>query len=135
MFFAMFDWYSHENVDGDPPDEAKYSTWAIISVVDSAFVISAEILIYVTTSVPIVVYSAIELPEYLRFAWSTPFFLVLNYFLYLRDNRGYKVVREFRRENPSTKRTWKLIGGACSIVILLSSFALVALGPLWPTDS
>jgi hypothetical protein len=129
MFFAMFDWYSIENEHGDPPDQAKYATWAMISVTCTAFVIGAEIGLYMVTGKAIVLYSGASWSDYWLFAWSLPLFLALNYFAFLHDNRGYQYVLAIRKEPQSAVKTAKVVGSALAVGIFLVSLVLTVFGP------
>ena len=126
----MFEWYSEENEHGDPPDDAKYSTWAMISVVCTASVISLEILIFMFSGKSIVIYSGTDWSDYWLFVWSLPLFLILNYFAFLRDNRGYQYVLAIRRGPVSIAKTAKIVGSVLVIAIFLTSLALTTFGPI-----
>jgi phosphate/sulfate permease len=115
-------WYARQNQHGDALDEAKYPTWAVMSLVGTAIVIAVESTLYIFFSVSLIMYSSFNIPRIVSYAWSFPMFLILNYYFLLRKNQGFRSLVRFRNKPKRQQTHDKIIGLTIVLAAIASAF-------------
>jgi hypothetical protein len=122
IFFTLYEWYTRQNQHGDAFDEAKYPAWATMSLVGTAVVIAVEGMLFVCFSVSIIMYASFNIPRFFSYAWSFPFFLILNYNYLLRKNQGVRSIARFRSKPKQQQILDKTIGLTIVLTAVASAF-------------
>ena len=125
----MYRWYLGEYWSGESTDDLPITVWAIFSFLCTAAVIAIEQALFMACSVSVVMYSGLDLPTYLQFAWSYPFFLVLNFVVFIKNRKGGEIVKRLNREPVENRRLAFLTGSVAIAFVMGASIVMTVIAP------